>query len=364
MILMERTGDPRGKALFLAGVLLMVFVGSLFAFDPVYKLNGYGRIDGYSEEAEPYSLVGLEFTAGQRLILESGYWSWYAAGLLDYYLSGIDEIEDFEQVAADLRLNFGNFSLDTGGTFNFSAHTVDHGMLMQPEWSGSLLYTADSVPFFGSLDYSGTSVFQEGGTDDRVTNRAGLTLGYDHSLSFGLSGSIAAALTDYRESYILDETNGETDTLREDRRFEGELAAEGLIGFFSDWEVSLYLHYNDSNANRWLVSEVQLEKNSEDRRTTGLEYELNWSPHRKFQIGLVGFADFTEYLHRTVIDASGGSTGELLRVTRTGGTLNASWTEDGSLYWTIDVSAYRSFADDTDYDLWSCGLEAGLEFLF
>ena len=28
------------------------------------------------------------------------------------------------------------------------------------------------------------------------------------------------------------------------------------------------------------------------------------------------------------------------------------------------LSAYRSFADDPDFDMWSCGVEAGLDFLF
>jgi len=352
------------KKTVLSILWLLLTAWSAAAFEPIYSLEGYGRADLYSGSGELYGTAGVSAEAGQRNLFDRGYWSWYAAGTVERYLDGLKETVDSEQLAADLRLNSGNYALDVSSTLDLSASSLQNGSILEPGWSGALLYLPDSSPLFASIHYSGYWVYQESNDEDRIAHDLSLTAGRDFSLRLGMSITAGAAASIYSEDYLLDASNQETATKRGDLRWYGELSFEGLAGYFTDWEGILYGEYLDSNANRWISGSSSLEDESEDSWAAGAEWEVNWSPSRTTQFGIEAFLDYRAYLYGTALDSSETSTGEQLTVTKTGGSLNASWTEDNTIFWNLDIAVFRSFSRDPEFDSWNFGLQAGIEYTF
>ncbi|MDY7028821.1 MAG: hypothetical protein SVR04_11040 [Spirochaetota bacterium] len=334
------------------------------AFEPTFSLEGYGRADLYSGDGELYGTAGVSAEAGQRNLFDRGYWSWYAAGNIERYLDGLQKTVDSEQLAADLRLTRGHYAIDVSSTLDLSASSLQNGSTIEPGWSGSLLYLPVSSPFFANIDYKGYWVYQELNNDDRLSHDLSLTAGWDYSLRLGLFLTAGAAFSEYSDYYLLDAANQETSSQRSDRRFYGELGFEGLAGYFTDWEGVLYGEYTDSNANRWISGSSSLENESEDSWAAGAEWGLNWSPSRTTQYEIEAFLDYREYLHRTALDSSEISTGEQLTVTKTGASLNTSWTDDNTLFWNLNITVFRSFSRDPEFNTWNFGLQAGVEYTF
>lgn len=362
------------KTAALGVLIFLIGVTSASAFEPLYKLSGYGQTDFYQGSEDVYILLGGGIEAGQRLLFNSGYWSWFGTVMIDRYIAGAgytEETEDNEQLAADVHIDGDRLGFEFGVTLNTALNTIDYGSVLEPEWSASLLCSdLGSNPgnegngsFYGSLDYNGSSVSREQGNEDRFFNGVGFTFGYDHSLKLGLFLSAGAGILNYREYYLLDASGAQTDSLRRDHRFEAELGAEGLAGFFADWKTGVYTQLHDSNANRWIENGSTLEEDSEDRLVAGLQTEFNWSPRREVELGFSGYTDYGMYFHREALDAAGVGTGEELRVLKLGGKLDGSWTADGKSFLNIGLSFYRSFSEDPDFDTWSLGIEAGFDFL-
>lgn len=352
------------KKAVLSILWLFLTAWSAAAFEPTYSLEGYGRADLYSGSEELYGAAGISAEAGQRNLFDRGYWSWYAAGNIERYLDGLQKTVDSEQLAADLRLTKGNYAIDVSSTLDLSASSLQNGSTLEPGWSGSLLYLPDASPFFASIDYSGYWIYQELNDEDGIAHDFSLTAGWDFSLRLGMFMSAGAAASEYSEYYLLDASNQETTSKRKDSRWYGELGFEGLAGYFTDWEGILYGEYLDSNANRWISGSSSLEDESEDSWAAGAEWEVNWSPSRTTQYGIEAFLDYRGYLHRTALDSSETSTGEQLTVTKTGASLNTSWTVDNALFWNLNITVFRSFSLDPEFDTWNFGVQAGAEYTF
>ncbi|MCP5514892.1 MAG: hypothetical protein H7A26_05470 [Spirochaetales bacterium] len=348
-------------ALFFIPLILTVMTAE--AYDPSYSFGTYGQIEKYSDTGGAEYPAGISADAFQRNTLPSGYYSWYAAALFEYYLNDPDKYEDRENLAADLHLEGDLFAYEAGSTLSFSFNSIDYSSYIQPDWSASVIMNPSDFPYSVRLNYSGSWIYQESYFEDRIINRLQLSGAYDPSLRFGVEISLKAALEDYSEYYVLDDNGEDTSEERRDYILSAGLSFEGLAGYFLNWKLSSGMKFQDSNANRW-ISVNELEKDSEDLKSLLLQSEINWSPIISFKFGAEYFLEYVLYTYRKASASGGFITDDNLAVVNTGGSIDLGWTFNSSLFYNTSFLLNRSYSSDPEFDEWNFSIKGWLQYSF
>jgi len=344
-------------------ILLILTVLTAEAYEPSYSFGTYGQIEKYSDSSGADYPAGISADAFQRNTLPSGYYSWYAAAVFEYYLNDSDKYEDRENLAADLHLEGDLFAYEAGSSLNFSFNSIDYSTYFQPDWSASIIMDPFESPYSIRLNYSGSWIYQESYFEDRIINRLQLSGAYDPSLRLGVEVSLEAALEDYSEYYVLDNNGEDTSEERRDYLLSAGLSFEGLAGYFVNWKLSSRMKLRDSNANRWLDTD-KLEKDSEDLKSILLQSEINWSPFISFKFGAESYLEYVIYTDRKSADSSGFITDDNLVVVNTGGSLDLGWTFNSSLFYNTSFLLNRSYSSDPEFDEWNFSIKGWLQYSF
>ena len=335
----------------------------LFSFEPDFSLGTSLFYEDGSEEIDPDFFTGINADGFQRNTYSDGYYSWFAGADYRYNIADSSEYEDFERLALDIHHETGSIAFEASAAASLSLNSIEYGIYARPDWKTAVLFVPDSSDFSARLDYKGSFVFQDTGSDDRFINSLQIKGSYDPSLRLGISAAVEGGLENYSELYKLNSSGSDTGTERNDKYILLQIDFEGLAGYFSFWEISGRIKMNDSNANRW-IDVSGLEDNSEDYTSLRIDAEFSWSPVAALELTGEGYCEYFMYSERKELDSSGSLTGSDLTVTETGWLAEAGWTFDNKLFWIFSVSVFKSFSGDQAFDEWSSSIGGRIKYSF
>ncbi|MFO7731253.1 MAG: hypothetical protein R6V86_10875 [Spirochaetia bacterium] len=323
------------KSMQIIVLIVGVFMGSivpLAAFSPTYIVGTSAEYSDYSETDSTmwYDLYGI---GSWRTAFDGGGYASLNGNAALEHNSHREVTQDEENLNAAVGLPFpgGSMLIETG--FNSTLESSSYGTTFRPEWSGKYTYSPESgsgnvvEPY---IEYSGYSLYQELGAEDRSSHSASLGISYDPSIKIG-----------YRlEASGTAELYAETD--RRDIIVAGEAEITGLAGYFADWGLWLNGGKRISNDEEYLADSVFGEA----------EGSFSWSPTRELQLSSLLYAQGRSYTDRglTQLDVGSG--------------IEADWTPNDQIFFVLKGSAGKTFSNDPIYDTWNFSISGGIEYGF
>lgn len=355
----------------IVGLVVGIFMGSLVplaAFSPTFIVGTSAEYLDYSENnpAIWYDLYGI---GSWRTAFDGGgYASLNGNATIEYNSrSGLTQDEENLNTAVGLPFPGGSMLFEAG--FNSSLDNSSYGTTLRPEWSGKYTYSPGSsnkTTIEPYIEYSGYSVSQELGAEDRSSHSASLGVSYDPSIKIGYHLEAMGRVELYEEDY----TQNLSDTYllvgeasRQDIIAAGEAEITGLAGYFADWSLRLYGGKRISNDEEYL-SETDMELEGTDSVFGEIEGSFSWSPIRELQLSSRLYTQALGYTDRKASDKGGGLKNEELAQLEAGGSFEADWTTDDRLFFILRGSAGRTFSNDPNYDAWTYRISAGIEYGF
>lgn len=348
---MTRHTAVLGRVLFLATLLMLP--ATITALEPVIVLGGGGGATWFDEPGSsaafaPYT--ELSGTIGNRGLLGGdGYYAASLFGGLRYYGGDIEEFEDEQLLSLELGTPFGGLELEAEAALSSSFYNLARGVFLVPEWRLELTPDAWDRSLTPRGIYFGSYRFEEEAITDRLVQGARLGVEAEPSIRFAWYADLLAAYERFPDQEI-----GPGGDVRQDGRFSIVLGADGLIGFFTGWELE-----NESGLRLSNAQQPDL-----DRLFSELDGTLRFSPLQ--EVGLEIGASIREeyYLNRDALADDGSSTGDPLRETSFSALISADYTPNGALYFVLEGGAGRSFSRDPAFEGWSSTLSLQLEYSF
>lgn len=347
---MRRSIGATAIALLSISMLLPM---ALHALDPVFVLGSGGGgawVKEPGENAAFYPYGELSGTVGYRALFGGdGYYAGSLYGGLRYYGADLNDVLDEQLLSLEMGRTLGALTLRAEAALSSSLYNLNNGVSLLPEWR--LLVRPDEwerqlTPrgiYFGSYRY------EEQGVSDRLIQGVRLGVEGDPSIRFGWYGDLLAAYERFPDQEA--SPDGAT---RQDGRFSLVLGADGLIGFFTGWEIE-----NESGIR---LSNAELP--SEDRLFTDVTGTMQFSPFQELGIEVGLRADESYYLDRDAVGESGALTGDPLNQFTVSGLLRLDYTPNGALYFVLEGEAGRSFSQDPAFEGWSSRVSAAVEYSF
>ncbi len=334
-------------------LLSVFFPVAIHALDPVFVLGsgaGASWVKEPGESANLYPYGEVSGTVGYRgLFGEEGYYAASLYGGLRYYGEELSDFADEQMVALELGAPLGPLSLEIDGAFSSSFYNLDNGVSLLPDWE--LLVRPD--PWTRGLTprgtYFGSYQYEEEGTADRLIQGVRLGVEGDPSIRFGWFADLLGAY----ERFPDQDASPEGGT-RQDGRFSLVLGGDGLIGFFTSWELENETGVRLSNA----------ESPTEDRFFSALDGALQFSPVQELGIEVGMTAEEARYFDREAVEEDGTLSGTPLNQFTLSGLLRLDYTPNGALYFVLEGEAGRSFSRDLRFEGWSSRLSLEVEYSF
>ncbi|MFW6250769.1 MAG: hypothetical protein ACOC47_06640 [Alkalispirochaetaceae bacterium] len=334
-------------------LLSFLFPLTIHGLDPVFVLGSGGGASWVKEPGESANLYPygeVSGTVGYRgLFGEEGYYAASLYGGLRYYGEELSDFADEQMVTFELGAPLGPLSLEIDGTFASSFYNLDNGVSLLPDWE--LLVRPD--PWRPRLTprgiYFGSYRYEEKGLSDRLVQGARLGVEGDPTIRFGWFADLLAAYERFPDQDATPE--GGT---RQDGRFSLLLGADGLIGFFTGWEVENETGVRLSNA----------ESPTEDRVFSALDGMLQFSPVQELGIEVGMTAEEERYFDRKAVEEDGTLSGDPLTQFTLSGLLRLDYTPDGALFFVLEGAAGKSFSPDPAFEGWSSRLSLEIEYSF
>lgn len=337
-------------------LLLLIFLSlpvSLYALDPVIILGGGGGAAWFKEPDSsatfaPFSEING--TLGYRGFLsDDGYYAISLYGGLRYYADEINDLEDEQLFYLELGTPLGGLDLEAEASFSSSFYNLDRGLLLFPDWRVKLTpgeWTHSVTP---RGIYIGSYRFEEDAVTDKLLQGVRLGVEAEPSIRFAWYADFLAAYERFPDQDI-----GPGGDVRQDGRYSLLLGADGIIGFFTSWEIENETGVRLSNA----------QQPEQDRLFSELDGTIRFSPLQ--EVGLEVGATVREeyYLHRDALSEDGSPTGSALQETSLSGLIRVDYTPNGALYFVLEGGAGRSFSRDPAFEGWSSRLSLQVEYSF
>lgn len=325
----------------------------LHALDPVFVLGSGGGaiwVKEPGESANLYPYGELSGTLGYRGLLgEQGYYAGSLYGGLRYYGEELNDLADEQLLSLEIGTSLGGVDLQAEAALSSSFYNLNNGVDLFPDWQ--LLFRPDpwEPELTPRFTYFGSYRYEEEGISDRMVQGAGLGVEGDPSIRFGWFADLLGAYERFPDQEAT--LDGGT---RQDGRFSLVLGADGLIGFFTGWEIESESGIRLSNA----------ESPSEDRLFSELLGTVQFSPVQELGVELGLTAEEAYYLDREVREESGALTDDPLRQFALSGLLRLDYTPNGALFFVLEGEAGRSFSQDPRFEGWSSRLSFQVEYSF
>jgi hypothetical protein len=342
----------------------MYLVLPLTAYEPTWYVGTYGLLEGYSDNTPLYAGVRFSGIGSWRTYSENGFLALYGSAEASRYVTPAQVLEDRFKTGIEAGTKIGTLRLRTDASSLFSFNHLSYGLYAAPSWTLNLALQDGLGAFTPSVEYFGSYSYQQQDVDDTLVQGAAAELAYDPSIYQGYNLRISGAWELRPDQYRLDASGSATGVRRQDLTATAELSADGLLGYFADWETTASFGLRHSNANRHVDADNTTTENSEDRLTAGCDSQFNWSPTRSLSLTAGIFGEGAWYTERKALDASESLTSTPLRVYRTGGSVQSDINLSEHLYLVLRLSGLRSFSTDPEFDRWQFILRGGLEYSF
>lgn len=361
-------GQLHTSSLVFAAMLIAAGGGSAAAEVPrmVVGTTVGGVSRGFDDgENDTHARLGAEWrTGGRSALARGGYAGFNALIGVDYFGAPVDEVQDTEFLEGDLALPAGSNRLELAAAWLSSVqYAGDADAYAEPEWS--ILYRITDgrdapKPYIG---YRGSYRVESGGDDDRLTTIGVIGMDYEPSVRMGGGVELAAGAQRWPESEIATASGGTARAMRIDYLYAATGRVGGLLGYFLDWKSELSVLLRDSNADRYLVTVSELDRDSEDRIEAGASVDVRWTPTRRtgLSTGIGVTSDL--YTDRRATTEDGTPRGENLVVTTVDGALGMDWTPDDRVFLVFEASGHRTVSSESALASWSFGADVGVEFV-
>jgi hypothetical protein len=358
---------------FIALVLLLALAQTTPAFPPVFVLSATGgttvQEDAFSGLTATPMLDSRASFSYRSPIPSGGYAAVGLDGSLRYYFGEVDDYQDQEVLSFELArpLRRGRLMLSAGTTSSLQPLSAS-GSFVQPDWSLGYRFPEIGAGIQPEATYTGLYRYEDDGVEDVTRHELSLGFVAEPSVRIGYSAHLNGAWELYPEQAILNADGSESGALRNDVTASITGGAEGLIGFFTSWEMDAELGFRGSNANRYLSgsgsAESELEANSESRLFGRVNGSLELSPVQQLGIGSSLTVGDTYYLDRAALRDDGTPRSKNLNRFDIGGSLYADWTPNNAVYFLIEASVSRQISTQPSLDGWSAEVTGGVEYSF
>lgn len=340
----------------IAALFLPVFLmlpSTLYALDPVIVLGGGGGASWFEEPGDSATFAPYTEVSGsigyRGLLGDSGYYAASLFGGVRYYGEDVEDFEDEQLISLELGAPIGGLELETEAGLSSSFYNLGRGVSLFPSWSLKLTPREWDRALTPRAIYFGSYLHEEENVNDRHLQGARIGVEADPSIRFAWYADLLAAYEGFPDQDI-----GPGGDTRQDGRFSVALGADGLIGFFTGWEVENETGLRLSNA----------QQPEQDRLFSELRGALRFSPLQEVGIEVGATAREEFYLNRDALRDNGSSTGDPLQETSLSGLLRLDYTPDGALYFVLEGGAGRSFSRDSAFEGWSSRLSLQIEYSF
>lgn len=349
-------------------LVLLVFVfavSPVSAFEPVVVL-GTDVEHSSSDTADATSnLTTLRprLAVGWREGLDSGgFISVDGLASLSVPLDGRTGVTDTEMLDLAVSIPFSDDELLLGTGLQSSFVTGGTARpLLTPDWSVNYRIGTDTG--WVALQSDGLYRFNDGGTDDRFVQRVGVGYSRSTTIRFALETGALAGYELWPEYEIVDESGVATGEARRDLTAQLDATTDGLVGYFTTWEVSGAAVARFSNATRYLDTGVY-EADPESRVTGRLAGSVRTSPSRQVGLGGRMTVEHDAYLARPARDDAGASLGRALGVTSLDARVDLDYSPVSNLYLVGAVGGGATLSQDPAYDRWYVQARVGIEYSF
>lgn len=234
-------------------------------------------------------------------------------------------------------------------------------MLATPDWSVDYRFGNDAG--WLALQSDGSYRFNEGDSDDHLTQRVGLGYSRSTTIRFALEANALGGYEVWPEYDVVDESGAATGGTRRDLTVQLDATADGLMGYFTTWSVSGVSLARFSNATRYLDTGI-FEPDPESRLIGRLAGSLRTSPNRRMGLGGRVTVEQDVYLSRPARDENGASLGRTLSVTDLSARIDADFNPVSAVYLVGSVGGGATLSPDPAYDRWYVQAMLGIEYSF
>lgn len=332
---------PRTRTMLTALLAALFLTAPLSAYEPSWYIGSYGFVEGYSEANEPYAGAALSGIVNWRTYNEHGFLALSGSAEVSRYIVGSQAFRDRFTLGLEAGSSAGDLQFKGEADGVFALNHAVYGRYAAPSWSFRLSPADDNADgLTPAFEYFGSYSYQETDVGDTLAQGAAAELSYDPSVTRGYGLRLSGAWELRPDQNVLDSAGDPTSTRRRDLTASAELSAEGMLGYFTDWETSVSAGLRRSNAN------------SQDRLTAGYEGQLSWSPTRRISLSSRLFGEGEWYTERQ----------PLLRVYSAGGSLSNDINLSEQLYAVLSLSGSRTFSSEPGFEGWNFSIRGGLEF--
>lgn len=363
------TRNKRTLSTIIALISAMAVLPAVYGNAPTLILGGFGEEIIYSEggsDSDSLENIGISGLFGWRNPLDSGgYVAINSKVTLNTLMLIEKELNDEEIVSIELALPAGMNRIKLKSAVQSSLLETDSATsYIRPDWE--LKYQLDRgrrkvKPY---ALYKGYYLYQDQDDQDSLYNGGEIGFDFRPSIMQGYKISAAGSWKHWLEYPLYDAVGSETGEKRDDYIFRLTGKTDGLLGYFADWSLKLKTGLILSNANRYLSTPSVLDEKSESKWIIASEYALGWSPNRQLNFEINPFVTWESYLERQALKQDGSLAGETLSVFTAGSRLHLDWTPDDILYFVMEGSGSRKFANDPDEELWNVVFRGGIELKF
>jgi len=355
--------------LFLIILGFFCFVMPVSAFSQIIILGGSAEHISYEGGAGTLWLNGYGIGSWRTAFEDGGYTAIDGYANIAVSPEGDGLVQDDESLTATLGLEVPGGMWESTAGLDASIDDITYGMVLRPNWSSRYTFSQDTVKSSRTelepyLEYSGYSLSQEQGPQDRLSHTAALGLSYDPSIKRGYRMEISGNTTQWGDDYtdyLSSETVLRSDEHRQDVTASGELEITGLAGYFADWGITLSGGATHTNDQVYLA-EGDMKRYGNDVAFGGIDGEFSWSPKRELGISSLLYGEGRHYFDRRAEKEDGTLGTEALTAIDIGGRLKFDFIQKDNSSFILELSGGRTISNDPSVDTWKFSVSGGIEF--
>jgi len=341
----------------------------LKGYPPSFTIGGYAEEVLYSMEGEPITsipnITGRGILSWRSPLAGKGFFAVDTMAEVNKYLSKEYPVQDRESLSSILAFPVGESRMILEAGLESSISGQDSaGLFLHPQWKAGFKINRGKRKLNPFFFYTGSYLYQKEGWEDVLVQGGEGGFEFRPSIKNGYGLTFYGGW-EYRPEYPLYGEGGSiTGDNRRDIVFNLAGEADGLSGYFTDWNIKIGGGLRSSNANRYIEELSFLDERSECRVFLNQEGELTWSPHRMVMVQLNLLFGEQFYLAREALDADKNRTGENLRIFTTRAGFRMDWTPDDTIFLVLQGSGTFNMANDPAKTGLSLSLGGGVELSF
>lgn len=353
--------SKRWFRLTLLFVLVVALRPPVHGYEPTLILGVYGESLFTAEASGEAAVRASGLLSWRSLLAERASLAFYASSILERTLIDSRQLYDSHTLSIDALFQSpaGLLFGESGLSGSLTGTLEGQSRYIRPDWRVG--YESRREDLRASVTYSGYYLNQPETNEDSLFQGLTLALEAHPSIRIRYGLEILGGWERWTEWFLYDAGGGQTDENRDDFIGSLKVSSGGLIGYFHDWSIAIEGGVHWSDANR-LTAPLPVEEGSESYLFFALTGDWAWSPHRQVSLEVGAFARQDLYIQRDALTEAGTLSGVPLRVFSAGADLRGDWTPNDRLFFVLEVSASRRFANEPEESWWNCLGRAGIEF--